>query len=100
MKDLKLKTQNQRHRRIAAAFLIFNFALLISARATSVSLTTDDVSGSTSFNAAGNWSSAAAPAAGNSYFNNNFLLRTPATTTTAYTFAGDALTITSASAVA
>ncbi len=64
--------------------------------ASAISMTAGDVNGAvTSFNGAGKWSDATAPAAGNSYYNAGFLLRTPATTSINYTFAGDSLTITS-----
>lgn len=65
----------------------------IAAQAGTATMTADDGFGSSSFNTAGHWDSAAAPAAGNDYFNGGFLLRTPADTGS-YTFAGDSLTIT------
>ena len=64
-----------------------------------ITMTLDDSSGTTSFNTGLHWSDGLAPAAGNDYQNNNFLLRTPGTTTTSYTFGGDSLLITSASAL-
>ncbi len=57
-----------------------------------VTLTGTDALGSTSFNAIGNWSSGVAPASGHKYETYDFTLRTPATTSP-YTFAGDALTM-------
>jgi fibronectin-binding autotransporter adhesin len=57
-----------------------------------VNLTNSDGFGTTSFNAAGQWSSGAAPAGGNSYETYGFQLRTPATSS-AYTFGGDSLQI-------
>lgn len=62
------------------------------ARAANVFLTTNDVMGTSSFNAAGHWSNGAAPASGNAYFTGAFVLRTPANTTS-YTFGGDSLSI-------
>jgi autotransporter-associated beta strand protein len=55
-------------------------------------LTNNDASGGTSFNAAGQWSNGGAPSSGNSYETLNFQLRTPATGGS-YTFAGDSLKI-------
>ena len=55
-------------------------------------LTNNDALGTTSFNAAGQWSDGSAPAGGNTYETFDFQLRTPATSS-AYTFAGDALTV-------
>jgi hypothetical protein len=69
-----------------------------AAHAALITLTADDGVGTTSFNAAGHWSNAAAPAAGNDYTNLNTaanrgqLLRTPASSGN-FTFAGDSLTI-------
>lgn len=101
MKNSKLEIQKARRGWAAWAFLIFNLAFLFYPSVTrAVTLTADDGIGASSFNSAGGWSSGVAPGAGNSYSNANFLLRTPATTTTSYTFAGEALTITSSSAVA
>ena len=57
-----------------------------------VTLTGADALGTTSFNAIGNWSSGVAPTAGHKYETYDFQLRTPATTSP-YTFAGDALTM-------
>jgi autotransporter-associated beta strand protein len=73
-------------------------APLLTSFAANVSLTTDDLLGFSSFNAVGNWNNAAAPSAAHAYFNANFLLRTPPDINN-YTFAGSALTITSASAI-
>jgi autotransporter-associated beta strand protein len=55
-----------------------------------VMLTNSDASGATSFNAAGQWSSGAAPSAGNSYETFDFQLRTPAASGS-YAFGGDSL---------
>jgi len=60
-----------------------------------ISLIAGDGFGTSSFNAAGQWDSVAAPTAGNDYFNATFLLRTPPDGGD-YTFAGDSLTITGA----
>ncbi|MDR3458111.1 MAG: autotransporter-associated beta strand repeat-containing protein [Verrucomicrobiae bacterium] len=59
---------------------------------TTVALTNSDASGASSFNAAGQWSSNAAPNAVNSYETYDFQLRTPATSTS-YTFGGNTLKI-------
>lgn len=55
-------------------------------------LTANDAIGTSSFNAAGNWSSGAAPVAGSTYSTAGYLLRSP-TTAGNYTFAGDSLTV-------
>lgn len=55
-----------------------------------VMLTNNDATGATSFNAAGGWSSGAAPSSGNSYETFDYRLRTPATSGS-YTFGGDSL---------
>ncbi len=57
-----------------------------------VMMTSTDNLGSTSFNAAGNWSSGAAPNAGNSYETFDFTLRTPPNASS-HSFAGSALKI-------
>jgi autotransporter-associated beta strand protein len=56
-----------------------------------ITLTANDASGSSSFNAAGHWSNDLAPTAGDTYSDTNFVLRGPASTTP-YTFAGNSLT--------
>jgi len=71
-----------------AACLVF---LALPGRAATVTLNASDAAGSSSFNAAGHWSNAAAPAAGNAYIDNTFVLRGPATGS--FTFGGDSLTI-------
>ena len=58
-----------------------------------VTMTNSDVWGATSFNAAGQWSSGAAPAAGKNYQTYNYRLLTPATAS-GYTFGGSSLTVT------
>ncbi|MES2309788.1 MAG: autotransporter domain-containing protein [Verrucomicrobiota bacterium] len=71
------------------AFLVFsNFSLL---HAAAIILNADDAAASSSLNAAGNWSVAAAPSAGNTYSTNGHLLRTPGGV--GITFAGDSLSI-------
>jgi hypothetical protein len=55
-------------------------------------MTNSDSLGSTSFNTAGNWNSAAVPTAGSTYSTMGWLLRSP-TTAGSYTFAGDELTV-------
>jgi PEP-CTERM motif len=55
-------------------------------------MTNSDSLGNSSFNSAGNWSSGAAPVAGSTYTTDGYLLRSPASGS-AYTFAGDSLTI-------
>src|SRR5208282_5068370 len=62
-----------------------------------ITLTNSDAIGASSFNAAGNWNSGAAPVSAgspnvNAYFTTNFTLRTP-TGSSGYTFAGDSLSI-------
>jgi autotransporter-associated beta strand protein len=57
---------------------------------TTVALNASDASGSSSFNAAGQWSSGTAPNPANSYETFDFTLRTPATGS-AYTFGGNTL---------
>lgn len=57
-----------------------------------VYLKSADAAGSTSFNAAGNWSNAAAPSSANNYIVSLNSLRSP-TGTTAATFAGNSLTL-------
>ncbi|TAK98263.1 MAG: hypothetical protein EPO07_12245 [Verrucomicrobia bacterium] len=59
---------------------------------TTVALNASDAAGASSFNAAGQWSSAGAPNAANSYETFDYLLRTPATGS-AYTFGGNTLKI-------
>lgn len=53
-------------------------------------MTASDTSGTSSYNAAGNWDSLAAPSAGNDYVS-RFQLRAPNTGLSNYTFAGDSL---------
>jgi len=60
--------------------------------AAEVTLTAGDDSGKSSFNAAGNWSNAAAPSADNDYVVAVEYLRTPADASN-YTFAGDSLSL-------
>ena len=67
-------------------------AAAISSRA-AVNLTVTDAPGTTSFNAAGNWSQAQAPHAGTNYLVAVPYLRTPQDGSS-YTFLGDSLTIT------
>ena len=69
-----------------------NYALGPNYVPTSVTLTNSDPFGTTSFNAAGNWSSGATPNAANSYETHDFQLRTPATGSS-YTFGGNMLKI-------
>ncbi len=56
-----------------------------------VYLTTNDVFGSTSFNAAGNWSNGQQPYPATNYVNATYILRTP--TSGSFTFAGGSLTL-------
>jgi len=67
-------------------------ALAISAHSANVLLNTNDILGTSSFNATGHWSNGNAPSAGNAYFTTNFILRTPGNTTS-YTFGGDSLSV-------
>lgn len=55
-------------------------------------MTNSDALGNSSFNSAGTWSSGAAPVAGSTYTTDGYLLRSPSSGS-AYTFAGDSLTI-------
>ena len=76
-------------------FLAGAMALVVGADfslAASVSLSTSDLSGTSSFNSAGHWNNSAAPSSGNNYFTTDFILRSPANTM-AYTFAGGSLSI-------
>ena len=57
-----------------------------------VVMTANDALGTSSFNAAGTWSSAAAPAAGSTYSTQGYLLRSPSAAGS-YIFAGDSLTV-------
>ncbi len=64
------------------------------AGAAEYALTGGDAPGTNSFMTAGKWNSGAAPEAGHTYRTAAYQLRTPENTTgTAYTFAGDALTV-------
>jgi len=83
----------------AVLLLIMSGSVVFAA---SVTLTTSDAGGTTSFNTAGHWSNLAAPSAGNTYSvsggaPNGVVLRTPAPTTSGnnYIFLGDSLTINS-----
>jgi len=75
-----------------AGLLLLGATTISQAQDGTVSLTASDASGSTSWNTAGHWSNAAAPAAGNNYYTAGWLLRTPGSGTSA-TFAGDSLTL-------
>lgn len=57
-----------------------------------ITLNASDTLGNSSFNAALNWSNAAAPSAGNNYFTGNFSLRTPASGAS-FIFGGDSLRV-------
>lgn len=57
-----------------------------------VLLTVNDALGTSSFNAAGNWSNSQPPSPGNDYVTQGYLLRTPAVAGD-YTFAGDSLVV-------
>jgi len=72
--------------------LLLGLGLALPASAASISLNASDAASTSSFNAAGHWTSAAAPAPGNVYFTTSYTLRAP-TNTSAFTFAGDALII-------
>ena len=80
----------------AAAMILL--AGIFGSPAASVTLTTSDAGGTTSFNTSGHWSNAAAPAPGNAYsVGSGITLRTPAATTPGsnYIFLGDSLSINS-----
>lgn len=68
---------------------------LFKAGAADVTLTASDTTGTTSFNQAGHWNNSLAHAAGNAYFTGAYELWTPEGGTANYTFAGDALTVSS-----
>src|SRR5690242_1364806 len=70
---------------VAGALLL----LAVSSHAANISLTNNDASGASSFNAKLNWNSTAAPSSGNSYDTGVFGMRTP-TAVANYTFANDA----------
>lgn len=76
------------------AGLLFLGSVCVAASA-EVKLTTNDAAGTSSFNAALNWSDGAVPSAGNAYFTTNFVLRTPNPTASGntYVFGGDSLSI-------
>lgn len=90
---MKLIQPNPRKFRVVLCALAL-LTSLSAAQAASITLTNSDASGSSSFNAKGNWNSTAAPSAGNDYFNGSFLLRTPGVANGVYAFGGDSLTIT------
>lgn len=73
--------------------LIAGLVLCGLAQAADVSLTATDPVNSDSWDEAGRWSNAAAPAAGNNYFTAGFQLRTPNALASDTTFAGGALTV-------
>ncbi|WOO42046.1 PEP-CTERM sorting domain-containing protein [Rubellicoccus peritrichatus] len=77
---------------IATLTSFVSFITAPTAFGADVNLTANDAFGTSSFNAAGNWSDAAAPSAGNDYFVTGFLLRTPEANAD-ITFGGDSLTI-------
>ena len=68
--------------------------LLPAAQAADITLTASNAAGSSGFNSGTGWPGSVAPAAGNNYFTGAFILRSPANGNS-YTFAGDALTISS-----
>lgn len=63
-----------------------------SVQAATVTMTTGDGYGASSFNTAGSWDSAQAPTAGNDYHSSQYNIRTPNAAGN-FTFAGDSLTI-------
>ena len=66
---------------------------LLKTLAADVTLTASDTAGATSFNAAGHWSSGAAPGPVTNYLTGAYELWTPEGGTANYTFAGSSLTI-------
>ena len=83
--------------RSGAAALVL-LAGILAAPAAFVTLTASDAGGTTSYNPAGHWSNAAAPAPGNAYsVGNGITLRTPAPTTSGnnYIFLGESLSLNS-----
>lgn len=82
-------------KKISVFALLSTVAALPTLNAADISMAASDGFGASSFNSGLNWVGGLAPTAGNNYLNAGFLMRTPATTSS-YTFAGDALTITGA----
>ncbi len=58
-----------------------------------ISLVGNDGLGTSSFTSGANWAGSLTPSAGNDYNTAAYQMRTPGNTTTAYTFAGDSLTL-------
>jgi hypothetical protein len=88
--------------RLKLVLLAVGCLCILSAQALAVSnvfvMTANDALGTSSFNAAGSWSPAGAPAPGtppdtNDYSTVGYLLRGPASGTGPYVFAGDSLTV-------
>lgn len=76
---------------LAGVIALMTFAS--SAQAVTITMTGDDTGTASSYIAGTNWAGGATPTAGNDYVDNGRVLRTPATSTTSYTFAGDSLTL-------
>ena len=83
-----------RYKTMAAGLFAVFIGLAVSAHAATVTLTTTDSIGQTSYNTGLHWSDSSAPSAGNDYVVPIEWLRTPTTSSGSYTFAGDSLTIT------
>jgi hypothetical protein len=65
----------------------------LSASAADITMTGNNGSGTSGFNSGTNWPGNVAPEAGNDYFTGNYTLRTPNGSASAFTFAGDSLTV-------
>jgi autotransporter-associated beta strand protein len=78
--------------RLIPVIALFMIGGMLQTFAQTVSLSASDAVGTSSFNAAGNWNNAQAPAPGSAYFTTNFTLRTPADANS-YSFGGDSLSI-------
>ncbi len=73
-------------------FLTGLLTLAVSSQSLAATLTSGDLTGTTSFNAALHWNPNAAPSAGNSYFTGAFTLRTPQSVGD-FTFGGGSLSL-------
>jgi len=78
---------------VGMALALLGIMAVLTAAHAQVTLTAGDASGSSSYNAAGHWSSGLAPAAGSTYDTEGYLLRGPSSGTGPYVFAGDSLTV-------
>lgn len=81
-----------RYRAVLAATALVYFATPAPSRAADVFLSGADALGTSSFNAAGQWSNGQPPSPANDYFTGDFRLRTPSNGGS-YTFGGASLTV-------